>query len=149
VTDASNTLLGTALAKGAKVSTDLAPDLPSVRADRTRVRQILIILLDNAIKFSADSGVVSIHARLFPADSGFVLIEVSDTGCGISPEMIGRIFERLYQVVSSAQTSRKGLGLGLYICKELVTRQGGDIWVQSQPQRGSTFSFTLPVWSVG
>jgi signal transduction histidine kinase len=149
VSDAVNTLLGSALAKGVTVSSDLAPDLPWVLADRTRVRQILIILLDNAIKFSADSGTVGIHARLCPADSGFVLIEISDTGCGISPETIGRIFERLYQVVSSAQTSRKGLGLGLYICKELVTRQGGDIWVQSQPQRGSTFSFTLPIWSDG
>ncbi len=147
VFDAINTLLGTALAKGVKVTSDLPPDLPSVRADRTRVRQVLIILLDNAIKFSADRAVVSVHVRLFPADSGFVLIEISDTGCGISPDMTGRIFERLYQVVSSAQTSRKGLGLGLYICKELVTRQRGDIWVQSQPQRGSTFSFTLPVWS--
>jgi hypothetical protein len=73
---------------------------------------------------------------------------VSDTGCGMSPEITERIFERLYQVSNRTQASRKGLGLGLYICKELVTRQGGHIWVKSQPQTGSTFSFTLPVFSL-
>jgi len=73
---------------------------------------------------------------------------VSDTGCGISPEISERIFERLYQVSERIQTSRKGLGLGLYICKELVTRQGGQIWVTRRPQQGTTFSFTLPVVSL-
>jgi hypothetical protein len=62
--------------------------------------------------------------------------------------MIEGIFERLYQVGGPTQASRKGLGLGLYICKELVTRQGGTIWVERQPQGGSTFSFTVPVLSL-
>jgi signal transduction histidine kinase len=147
VIDAINTLQGSARAKGVQVVSDLPADLPAVQADRTRIRQILIILLDNAIKFSADGGVVEIHARLFETNPGFLLIEVSDTGCGISAEMTGRIFERLYQVVRPAETSRRGLGLGLYICKELVLQHGGEIWVHSQPHQGSTFSFTLPVWS--
>ena len=148
VTDTFNTLQVTARAKGVTLSCDLPPDLPSAHADQTRLRQILIILLDNAIKFTPDGGAVTIQARLLQQDPRFLLLEVSDTGCGISPEITERIFERLYQVSEPTQASRKGLGLGLYICKELVTRQGGQIWVKSQPQKGSTFSFTLPVFSL-
>jgi signal transduction histidine kinase len=145
VTDTLNTLQGTARAKGVTVSCDLPPDLPSAHADQTRLRQILIILLDNAIKFSSDGGTVRIQARLLPEDPHFLLLEVSDTGCGISPEIADRIFERLYQG-SEAQGGRKGLGLGLYICKELVTRQGGRIRVTPRSPKGCIFSFTLPVF---
>jgi signal transduction histidine kinase len=144
VTDTLNTLQGTACAKGVTVSCDLPPDLPSAHADQTRLRQILIILLDNAIKFSSDGGAVRIQARLLQEDPHFLLLEVSDTGCGISAEIADRIFERLYQG-SEAQGGRKGLGLGLYICKELVTRQGGRIRVTPQSPKGCIFSFTLPV----
>jgi hypothetical protein len=130
------------------LSSDLPSDLPSAFVDQTRLRQILIILLDNAIKFTPSGGEVSVHARLLQQEPPLLLIEVSDTGCGISPEKSERIFERLYQVSERVQTSRKGLGLGLYICKELVTRQGGDIWVNRRPEKGTTFSFTLPVFSL-
>ena len=148
VRDTLNTLQETARVKGIILSYDLPPDLPSVYADPTRLRQILIILLDNAIKFTSDGAVTVIKARLLTEDPRFLLLEVSDTGCGMSPEITERIFERLFQVSERIQTSRKGLGLGLYICKELVTRQGGRIWVKSQPQKGTTFSFTLPVFSL-
>jgi signal transduction histidine kinase len=148
VTDTFNTLQLSAGAKGVSLSCDLPPDLPLAQADQTRLRQILIILLDNAIKFTPEGGAARIHARLVQDDPRFLLFEVSDSGCGISPDMRSRLFERLYQIPGSTQTSRKGLGLGLYICKELVTRQGGRIWVKSQPQKGSTFSFTLPVFSL-
>jgi signal transduction histidine kinase len=148
VTDTLNTLLGTARAKGVTVSCDLPRDLPSVHADHTRLRQILIILLDNAIKFSSDGGDVKIRARLLREDPRFLLLEVSDTGCGIKPEMAERIFERLYQESQPARGGRKGLGLGLYISKELVTRHGGRIWVEAQSPTGCIFSFTLPVFSL-
>jgi PAS domain S-box-containing protein len=148
VTDTLNTLQGTARAKGVTLSWDLPHDLPSALADLTRLRQVLILLLDNAIKFTPDGGDVSIRARQMPQNHHLLLLEVSDTGCGMSPEITERIFERLYQVSDRTQASRKGLGLGLHICKELVTRQGGHIWVKSQPQTGSTFSFTLPVFSL-
>ena len=146
VTDSFNTLQGAARAKGVSLSYDLPPDLPPAHADPTRLRQILIILLDNAIKFNADGGTATLQAQLLPDDHRFLLLEVSDTGCGISPEMVEKIFERLYQEPN--QASRKGLGLGLYICNELVKRQGGRIWVNRQPQQGTTFSFTLPVFSL-
>jgi PAS domain S-box-containing protein len=148
VTDTFNTLQETARAKGLTLSCDLAADLPSAYADQTRLRQILIILLDNAMKFTPGGGTVKLRARLLMQDSRFLLLEVSDTGCGISPEITERIFERLYQVSERIHLSRQGLGLGLYICKELVTRQGGTIRVQSRLDEGSTFSFTLPVFSL-
>jgi PAS domain S-box-containing protein len=148
VTDTFNTLQETARAKGVTLSYDLPADLPLAHADSTRLLQILIILVDNAIKFTSDGGVATINARLQQEDPRFLLLEVSDTGCGMSEEIFERIFERLFQVSERIKTSRKGMGLGLYICKELVTRQGGQIWVKSQLQKGSTFSFTLPVFSL-
>jgi signal transduction histidine kinase len=146
VTDSINTLRVSSEAKGVSLVSEVPPDLPPVHADQTRLRQILIILLDNAIKFTPKGGAVSIRARL--RETTFVVLEVCDTGCGMSAEASERVFERLYQVEQPSQASRKGLGLGLFICKELVTRQGGEIWVQSQSQAGSTFSFTLPVFSL-
>jgi signal transduction histidine kinase len=74
-------------------------------------------------------------------------MEVSDTGVGISTEITEEIFERLYQVSERTEASRKGLGLGLYICKELVMRQDDRIWATRRRPKGSTFSFTLPVFS--
>jgi PAS domain S-box-containing protein len=148
VIDCFHTLQLSATAKGVTLAYNLPPDLPSAHADPTRLRQTLIILLDNAVKFTPEGGAVGIQASVLPQDPQFLLLEVSDTGCGMSPEVAERIFERLYQVSNPTLESRKGLGLGLYICKELVARQGGQISVRSQPQKGSTFSFTLPVFSL-
>ena len=148
VADSFNTLEGTARGKRISLSHDLPPNLPSGYADQTRLRQILIILLDNAIKFTPDGGSVTVVAQTYEKDTRFLLIEVSDTGCGISSDITEEIFERLYQVSERTEASRKGLGLGLYICKELVMRQGGRIWATRRPQKGSTFSFTLPVFSL-
>ena len=148
VSDTLSTLQVTARAKGVALSSHLAPDLPSAHADEMRLRQILTILLDNAIKFTGEGGAASIQARLLQQDPRFLLLEVADTGCGISPERAETIFERLYQVAEPTEASRNGLGLGLYICKGLVTRLGGQIWVDRRPQKGSTFSFTLPVFAL-
>jgi PAS domain S-box-containing protein len=148
VVDAFDTLRVSAQGKGLTLSSDLPADLPPVHADQTRLRQVLIILLDNAIKFTFGGGTIKVKVRLRPDDPRFLLVEVSDTGCGMGPEVTERIFERLYQVDEPTENSRKGLGLGLFICKELVIRQGGQIWVKSQPQQGTTFSLTLPVFSL-
>jgi signal transduction histidine kinase len=142
------TLEETARSRGVNLSCDLPPNLPSIYADPTRVRQILIILVDNAIKFTPANGVVKVQARVLKKDPNFLLLEVSDSGCGISPDMTERVFERLYQVPDLAEAGRKGLGLGLYICKELVARQGGRIWVESPPGQGAVFSVTLPIFSL-
>lgn len=116
-------------------------------ADPARLRQILTNLVQNAIKFTRAGG-VTVRARTFEEDEHFVAIEVEDTGCGLQAEAIEKIFERLYQVPTPSEAGRKGLGIGLYICRELVKRQGGKIWVKSKPEVGSSFRFTLPVASL-
>jgi signal transduction histidine kinase len=142
-----DTLRGTASGKGIAFAAPTAGALPDVWADPTRIRQILIILMDNAIKFTPANGQVQIQVRRWETDPGFLLVEVVDTGCGISADKTELIFERLFQVSDASEAGRKGLGLGLHICKELVSRQGGEIWASSVPGEGSTFSFTLPVFS--
>lgn len=119
-----------------------------VHADPERVLQVLTNLIHNAIKFTPQEGSVMVKAQLVDADPEFVYISIADTGVGISPEARQLIFERLYQSPNSVDDSRKGLGLGLYIAKELVTLHGGRIWVESELGQGSTFSFTLPLFSM-
>jgi hypothetical protein len=143
-----NTLQGAAAAKGIILPSDIERKLPSVCADPARVRQILIILVDNAIKFTPQNGTVKIQTRIFEEDPAFLLLEVTDSGCGIDPDMTERIFERLFQASDPASADRNGLGLGLYICKDLVTRQGGKIWAKSATEQGSVFSVTFPIFSL-
>jgi hypothetical protein len=107
-----------------------------------------VILVDNAIKFTPDKGAVKIRASVFKEDPNFLLLEVADSGCGIDPAMTERIFERLFQVSDPEASGRNGLGLGLYICKDLVTRQGGRIWAKSVTGQGSVFSVALPIFSL-
>jgi signal transduction histidine kinase len=145
---AMDTLQGAATTKGITLSSEMDPRIPSVCADPTRVRQILIILVDNAIKFTPANGAVRVRVRVSGEDPNLLVLEVSDSGCGISPDMTERIFERLFQAPDPATAGRKGLGLGLFICKELVIRQGGQIWVKSAPGQGAVFSVTLPVFSL-
>jgi len=141
-------LVAGAAIKGIVLGTDISDDLPFVYADPQRVNQILTNLVENAIKFTPEKGTITVGARIFEKDSGWVQISVIDTGCGISPEGTRRIFERLYQEEQILDTNRKGLGLGLHICKELVSRHGGRIWVESKIGKGSTFHFTLPTFSL-
>jgi signal transduction histidine kinase len=143
-----NTLQGAAKAKGISLDSDIEHGLPMVCADPTRIRQILVVLVDNAIKFTPTGGAVKVKASTLGDDPNLLVLEVSDTGCGISPNLTERIFERLFQAPDPAWAGRKGLGLGLYICKELVTLQGGHIWAKSVLDQGAVFSFTLPVFSL-
>ena len=146
---AVDTLKGAAADKEIALSFYPSPGLPSAYADATRVRQVLTILLDNAVKFTSAHGTVSVDAREYEHDRSMLLVEVADTGCGIGAEATERIFEHLYQVSKDpGLTGRRGLGLGLHIAKELVVRQGGKIWVKSELQKGSRFLFTLPVFSL-
>jgi len=147
ITYTVKTLQAPARDKGVTLSFEASPKLPLVYADPTRIRQILIILLDNGVKFTGAGGSITVRTKVFPEDTHMLLVEVADSGCGISPDMTEQIFERLYQASDSGRVGRTGLGLGLYICKELVTRQGGEIWVTSSPQ-GSVFSLTLPIFSL-
>jgi signal transduction histidine kinase len=148
IADTLDTLRWVAIAKGITLSSEADPRMPLVCADPMRMRQILLILAENAIKFTPENGIVSIHARQLDRNPGLMLIEVSDSGCGISPEVLERIFERLFQAPNAQASARRGLGLGLYICKDLVHRQGGEIWATSTPGQGAVFSLTVPTFSL-
>ena len=121
-------------------------DIPYVHGDPDRILEVLINLIDNGIKFTPENGKVTVESTRVQADPDFVFVSVADTGCGIEPQARALIFERLYQESGSIDDGRKGLGLGLYITKELVNLHGGQIWVASEPGQGSTFSFTLPLY---
>ncbi len=127
----------------------LDPNIPLVYADPDRVLEVLINLIDNGIKFTPNAGSVLVNARMVDTDPGTVYVSVSDTGRGINPEAKALIFERLYQYPGSVdENNRSGLGLGLFICKELVRLHDGRIWVTSEPGFGSLFTFTLPTYSL-
>ena len=119
---------------------------PLAFADPARVRQILMNLVDNAIKYTRAGGRITVGAQTDPEGENLE-VWVDDTGCGISPQDQVRIFEHLFQAEGSSRESRKGLGLGLYICRELVGLMGGRIRVDSEPGRGSRFTFTVPLLS--
>ena len=148
VVETFETLQASATAKGIKLSSSLPNDLPSAYADPYRVRQILVNLIENGNKHTQERGKITVRVQVSNEDPHFLQVDVVDTGCGISPEKIERIFKPLYQIENTTKAARKGLGLGLYICKDLISRQGGRIWVESQLERGSTFFFTLPIFSL-
>ena len=139
---------GTVAAKGITILANIPADLPLAYVDPSRARQVLINLVSNATKFTAKGGEIKVQVRIFEEDPSLLLVEIADTGCGIKPEVSKLIFERLYQVNDPGEEGRKGLGLGLYISKELVVRQGGKIWVTSEPRKGSNFFFTVPIFSL-
>jgi PAS domain S-box-containing protein len=148
IADVLSTCRTNALGKNISLRSDVGEDVPCVWADPARLRQILVNLIDNGIKFTAAEGTVTVAARTAADDEQFLCISVSDTGCGISPENCEIVFDRLAQINSTTQASRSGLGLGLFIARDLVSRQGGRIWVESQLGKGSTFYLTLPVFSL-
>jgi signal transduction histidine kinase len=127
--------------KEIRLDDKLPPDLPLVEADRTKLRRILVNLLSNALKFTPKGGLVQIRAEGL---DGRVRLSVADTGVGIAPEDVARLFDKYEQARSRATRGEKGTGLGLYITKQLVELHGGEITVDSTPGHGSTFSFTLP-----
>jgi two-component system phosphate regulon sensor histidine kinase PhoR len=115
------------------------PDLPSVRADAPRLEQVLVNLIHNAVKFTPPGGQVIISSQ---KEEDFIRFAVQDSGVGISPEDLPRIFERFYKT-DRARTSG-GTGLGLSISRHIVEAHGGRIWAESEEGKGSTFFFTVP-----
>jgi two-component system phosphate regulon sensor histidine kinase PhoR len=122
------------------ITTDLATDLPAGRGDKDRIRQALVNLVHNAIKFNHPGGSVTMSTK---ASGEFVIVSVSDTGVGIPEEELPHVFERFYK--ADRARTRGGSGLGLAIAKHIVQAHGGSIWAQSEEGQGSTFSFSLPI----
>jgi PAS domain S-box-containing protein len=148
ITQSVADLQATAAAKRITLSADVSSQLPTAVCDPTRIREVLSNLVENAIKFTPEGGGVAVRAFASQESPGFLCVAVADTGPGICPDDRERIFEHLYQVNPDAEAGRKGIGLGLYICRELVSRQGGRIWVKSDVGEGSTFYFTIPIYSL-
>jgi signal transduction histidine kinase len=136
VRDAVAAFAAAADAGGVSLRADAPPGLPAVDADPVRVRQVLGILLTNAIAHTPAGGSVRVSCR---GGAGTVEVSVEDTGTGITPEDLPRIFERFYKGRGS-----RGSGLGLAIARQLVLAHGGDIRAESVPSRGTTLRFTLP-----
>jgi two-component system phosphate regulon sensor histidine kinase PhoR len=128
--------------KEISLSRNEIPSSLAVQADRDYLEQILINLLDNAIKYTPEGGRVTVSA--IEKDSKEIQFSVEDDGIGIPKEDLSRIFERFYRVDKGRSKEMGGTGLGLSIVKHLVQVHGGRVWVESQPGKGSTFYFTLP-----
>ena len=134
---AVDTLQGVSVEKEIKLLFKPVDGLALAYADATRVRQVMTILLDNAMMFTPAGGRVRVVAQKQQPETGYLQVEVSDTGCGIDKKAAEHIFEHLYQVNKEpGHAGRQGLGLGLHIARELVMRQGGEIWVKSEPGKG-------------
>ncbi len=116
-------------------------DLPPALADRERIHQVLFNLLDNAVRFTPPGGRVTVSAQ---AAGTTVRVRVEDTGVGIPPEHLPRLFERFYRADAARARGDGGTGIGLAICRSVVEAHGGRIWAESEPGRGSVFTFELP-----
>ena len=140
---AANRLKMQAERGGIQLEMDCPTGLPLIQADSPRLEQVLVNLIHNAIKFTPPGG--SITVFVVPPgqpDGGKVCFGVRDTGIGIPPDMLGRVFERFYKTDPSR--SGGGTGLGLSISRHLVETHSGQIWAESEPGKGSTFYFTIP-----
>jgi two-component system sensor histidine kinase/response regulator len=131
--------------KSIQLKMEIEKKLPSVYGDREKVEQILTNLVGNAIKFTPEGGEISVSAQPSLRGGNKLAISVRDVGIGISEDQQEKIFEKFHQVEGSLHRSVSGTGLGLAITKGLVETHHGEIWVESEIGKGSTFTFTLPI----
>jgi two-component system CheB/CheR fusion protein len=113
-----------------------------INADRYRTGQVLTNLISNAVKYSPDGKKIVVKSKV---DKDNIIVSVQDFGIGIEQDLLNKVFDRFFRVSHSSLNTFPGLGLGLYIAAEFIKRQGGKIWATSNPGKGSTFSFSLPL----
>ncbi len=142
IADVVNALAGQAEAKHQTLTYEVMGGLPEIMGDRDRLNQVLTNLVSNAIRYTPEGGTIEVRAYLV---EGAVRVDVRDTGIGIAPEDLGRIFERFYRADHPLVQETSGTGLGLPIVKMFVEMHGGRVWVESELGKGSTFTFILPV----
>ncbi len=131
--------------RGLTLQIDAEPDLPPILGDEQKLGQVLTNLMTNAMNYTPRGGAVTVRTRALQSDGqAWTILSVSDTGVGILPEDLPRLFERFYRGEAARQTGAGGTGLGLAICQEIVQRHGGRISVASQVGQGSTFTVWLP-----
>ena len=128
---------------------NIACDFPAIKADEDRLQQILFNIIGNAIKFT-ESGTIALSAQLVgnseSDEQQFICIDIADTGIGIAAENLSTIFDSFEQISTDETRGASGTGLGLAVSKQLVELHGGEITVRSKINKGSTFSFTLPLY---
>ena len=140
VSDVIQMMQNTLTQKGLELIADPDASLPKFIFDKDRIIQVLINLINNAGKFT-DQGSIRVTTR---RQGESVQVSVTDTGCGMSPEEIPKVFEKFEQLKNARERKAGGTGLGLSIAKEIVLAHGGKIWVESELNRGTSFRFTLP-----
>lgn len=128
--------------KRIRIEFEPGEDVPVIYIDNRRITQVLMCLLHNAIKFTGERGSITVRTRL--GEEG-VLVEVEDTGTGVAPDQLPKIFDAFKQLDGSSTRKWGGLGIGLAMAKHIVELHGGRIWVESDEERGSVFTFVLPV----
>lgn len=142
VEETSETMKSSADRKKITINADVKEGIPYLVVDGERIKQVMMNLINNAIKFSPDGSIINVKARKEKND---VFFEVQDFGRGIPKNKVDRVFDMFYQVDSKMDRKFGGAGLGLTISRYIVMSHGGKIWVESKEGKGSTFSFTLPV----
>jgi PAS domain S-box-containing protein len=142
IIDACRMMGDQALRSGLEIKIEVAPDLAQVGGDERRLRQILLNLLSNALKFTAGPGMISVRARNM---AGSICCEVSDTGIGIAEADLPKVMERFGQIENKFSRKHQAAGLGLPLVKELVELHGGSVTIESQEGKGTRVAFCLPV----
>ena len=144
IEDVAKTIEPMATKNGNRIVIDCRSELGTIHADQTRVRQALLNLASNANKFT-EKGTVTIAAQPQRNDGrDWITIAVADTGIGMTPEQMGKLFQEFSQASSATASKYGGTGLGLVISRRFCQMMGGDITVESEPGRGSTFTIRLP-----
>jgi signal transduction histidine kinase len=139
--DCADLLRVRAVEKELKTVVEIPNELPAIKVDRDKIKQVLINLISNAVKYNKVGGMIGLRARV---DGNNILVEVSDTGAGIPPEYLPRLFQKFYRVPGSEQLAL-GTGLGLAICKQIMDAHRGRIEVQSKVNEGTAFIVHLPI----
>jgi len=134
-------LENTARQKSIIIKEDYRGETPKIKADEVRFSQVLINLIDNAVKYTPENGMVTVSIY---AEDSFVRFDIIDTGIGIEKKDLSRVFERFYRADKARSREAGSTGLGLSIVKHIVQAHGGDVRVESEVNKGSTFSFTIP-----
>jgi signal transduction histidine kinase len=143
INDAVNSIRQLINDKNISIDLDLARDVPRVSGDRDRLIQVMVNIISNAVKFCGpDRGMIVVRLR---AEDNHLIVEVQDNGVGINPKDLGKIFQPFHQIKNPTQGRPSGTGIGLTITKRIVDFHHGRIWVESEPGKGSRFSFSLPI----
>ena len=136
-----STAIGLTREKGLHLHHEVVPDLPKLNIDSVRIRQVLLNLMSNAAKFTTQGDILlSVERR-----NGQVIVSVKDTGIGIAPEDVPKVFQEFRQIDGSLQRTETGTGLGMPISQRFVQLHGGEMWIESQVGVGTTVSFSLPI----